>query len=114
MVVPKRTGYRTMVVEGSRFKWRFAGKLVVVPDGLSGRQVLEIDFGAYDTWLDMNDPASRPPWPAPVATPAFVAAAIAFALAHGWDTSVRGGRYRLKHTPETGFTSCTDRARGPA
>jgi hypothetical protein len=104
MTVPKKKGYRRIVVADRPFKWRFAKHIVVVPDGLSGRQVLDVDFGWFDGWLYMNDRSNRPPEFSPtVATPAFVASAIDFALKNGWSTDVRGGRFVLKYTQEEGF-----------
>ena len=47
MPPPGKQGYRGITVANRRFKWRFDERVVVVPDGLSGRQVLEIDFGWY-------------------------------------------------------------------
>jgi len=105
----EKKGYRGIVVAGRRFKWRFAEHIVVVPDGLSGRQVLDVDFGWFDGWLYTNDPVNRPPKFSPdVATPEFVAAAIEFALKNGWDTDVRGGRFLLKYTAEEGFHTPPD------
>jgi hypothetical protein len=103
MTVPKDKGYRGIVVANRRFNWRFAERIVVVPDGLSGRQVLEVDFGWFDEWLHVND-ANRPPAFSPsVATPAFVASAIEFALRNGWSTDIRGGRFLVTYSAEKGF-----------
>ena len=104
MSVPKNKGYRSITVANRRFKWRFADRVIVVPEGLSGRQVLEVDFGWFDHWLYANDRAAMPPEFSPkVATPAFVASAIEFALGNGWSTDVRGGRFLLKYTTDKGF-----------
>ena len=104
MTVPRNKGYRRIVVADRSFKWRFSDRVVVVPEGLSGRQVLEVDFGWFDTWLHVKDPARAPPPFSPkVASPAFVASAIEFALQNGWNTDVRGGRFKLKYSAEKGF-----------
>jgi len=108
MTVPKGKGYRRIVVGGRRFKWRFEDRIVVVPDGLAGRRVLDIDFGWFDCWLYVNDPTERPPEFSPqVATPAFVSSAIEFALKNGWNTDVRGGRFMLKYSADDGFQTST-------
>jgi hypothetical protein len=44
-----------------------------------------------------------------IATPAFVASAIEFALGHGWSTDVRGGRFLLRYTADKGFHLAADR-----
>jgi hypothetical protein len=104
MTVPKNKGYRGIVVTNRRFKWRFANRIVVVPDGLSGRQVLEVDFGWFDGWLYTNDRPNRPAELCPrVATPAFVASAIDFALRNGWNTDARGGRFLVTYVAGDGF-----------
>src|SRR5687768_4078103 len=93
-----------MSVAGRRFRWRFEGHIVVAPDGLSGRQVLDVDFGWSDPWIHMNDRTDHPPAASPrIVTPAFVAAAIEFALGNGWKTETRGGRFRVTHSAERGF-----------
>jgi len=108
MTVPKGKGYRRIVVGGRRFKWRFADRIVVVPDGLAGRRVLDIDFGWFDCWLYTNYPTEKPPAFSPqAATPAFVSSAIEFALKSGWDTDVRGGRFMLKYSADGGFQTAT-------
>ena len=45
---------------GRPFRWRFRNGIVVVPDGSSGRQVLEVDLGWIDRWLRVKafDPAA--------------------------------------------------------
>jgi hypothetical protein len=104
VTVPKKKGYRAIVVAGRSFKWRFIERIVVVPDGLAGRQVLEVDFGWFDEWLyRKHDPDTPPAYFPRVVTPSFVAAAIAFALDHGWGSGVRGGRFLLKYTVQEGF-----------
>jgi hypothetical protein len=109
MTVPSKRGYRRITVAGRRFKWRFAERIVVVEDGLSGRQVLEVDFGWFDRWLHVNDRDNMPPAFSPgVATPSFVATAIDFALKNGWDTAVRGGRFVLRYTSEEKFQRSPD------
>lgn len=81
----------------------------MVPVGPSGRQVLEVDFGWFDRWLYMNDRAAMPPDFSPeVASPAFVASAIEFALGNGWSSDVRGGRFLLKYTADKGFRVAGD------
>lgn len=104
MTVPKGKGYRQIIVAGRAFKWRFAKRIVIVPEG-AGRQVLEVDLGWFDKWLHANDQVDQPPAFAPLAiTPAFVAEAIAFAVKGGWDENARGGRLLLKYTAEQGFS----------
>ena len=109
MTVPKGKGYRRIVVGGRRFKWRFADRIVVVPDGLAGRQVLDMDFGWFDSWLYTIAPTKTPTAFSPrMVTPAFVASAIKFALQNGWNTDVRGGRFLLKYSEGSGFQSPTE------
>jgi hypothetical protein len=109
MTVPKNKGYRGIVVANRRFKWRFAERITVVPDGLSGRQVLEVDFGWFDEWLYARDDPNRPPEFSPsVATPAFVASAIDFALRNGWNTDVQGGRFLVTYSADKGFQMRAD------
>ena len=104
MTVPSGKGFRAIVVNGRSFKWRFVKRLIVVPDGLSGRQVLEVDLGWSDPWLEINDPKTTGSGRNPqIATPAFVAQAIAFALHAGWNAELRGGRFPVKYSTSTGF-----------
>jgi hypothetical protein len=104
MTVPRANGYRHIVVAGRSFKWRFSDRVVVVPVGPSGRQVLEIEFGWFDTWLYVRNPMEAPPPFSPkIAGPGFVASAIEFALQNGWRTDARGGRFRIRYRAETGF-----------
>jgi hypothetical protein len=104
VTVPKNKGYRAITVGTRRFRWRFDERVIVVPESLSGRQVLEVDFGWFDSWLYANNRANMPPEFTPqIATPAFVASAIAFALGNGWSTDVRGGRFLLKYNRDKGF-----------
>jgi hypothetical protein len=111
VTVPRTKGFRGIAVDGRPFRWRFAKVITVVPDGVSGRQVLEVDFGWFDIWLHANDRAGvRPVRAPPIATPAFVASAIHFALQNGWSTESRGGRFRIEHTAERGFQVSADRA----
>jgi hypothetical protein len=104
LAVHKRSGYRAITVSGRRFKWRFGGTVVVVPDGVRGRQILEIDFGWFDEWLYMNQPEKRPPQFSPaVATPGFVSKGIQFAIDNGWNTEKRGGKFLLRYSACGGF-----------
>ena len=104
MTTPKGKGYRSIVVAGRRFKWRFRDRVVVVPDGVSGRQVLEIDFGWFDVWLYVDGRVPAPPPFSPdVPTPAFVAQGIQFALTNGWNTDVCGGRFVVRYSTPDGF-----------
>lgn len=104
MTVPKSKGFRAIVVGNYRYMWRFSGHILVVPAGLSGRQVLEIDFGWFDGWLYASNAADRPPEFSPkVVTPSFVALAIDFALRNGWSTDLRGGRFVVNCRGANGF-----------
>src|SRR4051794_30928881 len=79
-----RGGLRPIVVEGHRFRWRFDGRLVVVPEVRSGPQLL-VDWG----WRDWWEPGGPGPEPR-VVPPRFVAEAIGFALSRGWRPTVSG------------------------
>jgi hypothetical protein len=65
-------GLRPIAVDGYRFRWRFDGRLVVIPEGRSGPQ-LRVEWGWRD-WLEPDGAGASPE----------VADAIRFALAHGW------------------------------
>ncbi len=89
---------RPIVVDGQRFRWRFDGRLVVIPEGRSGPQ-LRVEWGWGD-WLEPEDPGAEPE----IVTPRFVADAIRTALDLGWQVEksgpplhldVRGGRFRV-------------------
>jgi hypothetical protein len=67
-----------------RFRWRFDERLVIVPEGRSGPQ-LRIEWGWVD-WLGPDGPDPEPQ----VVTPRFVADAIRFALAQGWERDGNG------------------------
>jgi hypothetical protein len=71
-------GLRPITVEGRRFRWRFDERLVIVPEGRSG-PVVFVEWGWHD-WLEPEGPGPEPR----IVTPRFVAEAIAFALANGW------------------------------
>lgn len=77
-------GLRPIAVEGRLFRWRFDGRLVVVPEGRSG-PVLFVEWGWHD-WLEPEGPGPEPR----IVTPRLVAEAIAFALACGWQTEGTG------------------------
>ncbi len=71
-------GLRPIAVDGYQFRWRFDGRVVVIPEGRSGPQ-LRVEWGWRD-WLEPEGAGASPE----VVTPQFVAAAIRFALAHTW------------------------------
>lgn len=103
-----RRGFRTIVVGEHRLRWRFApgavdSALTVVGPG--GRLTVTLR-GWRDPWLALsgvtvdgatlslatsavNDP--------PIIGPGFVHAAVAHALAHGWDPQARGAAMALAH-----------------
>ena len=78
-------GLRRIVVDGVPYRWRFDGRLVVIPADRSGPQ-LYVEWG----WRDWLEPGGRGAEPY-VVTPGFVAEAIRFGVAHGW-LAVGGGR----------------------
>lgn len=91
-------GLRPIKVQGERFRWRFDGRLVVIPEGRSGPQ-LHIHWG----WRDWLEPEGGGPEPR-VVTLRFVAEAIGLALASGWQPArdrvplsifYRDGRFSL-------------------
>jgi hypothetical protein len=84
-----RGGFRPMTVEGQRYRWRFDGRLVVVPRGRSGPP-LRVDWD----WRDWLEPEGAGPEPR-VVTPRFVAEAIGFALTHGWKPEEAGPPFLL-------------------
>jgi hypothetical protein len=84
-------GLRPITVEGRRFRWRFDGRLVIVPEGRSGPQ-LRIDWG----WRDWLEPQGVGPEPNVVA-PRFVAEAIGFALSRGWQPTSTGSSLSLDY-----------------
>ncbi len=73
---------RRIAVDGYRFRWRFDGRLVVIPEGRSGPQ-LYVEWGWRD-WLEPEGTGRSPS----IVTPRFVADAIRFALSHGWDCAL--------------------------
>jgi hypothetical protein len=84
-------GLRKIVVEGRRFRWRFNDRIVVVPEGRSGPP-LYVDWG----WEDCLEAGGRGPGPV-IVTPRFVAEAIAFALASGWQPDGHRRPFRLDY-----------------
>jgi hypothetical protein len=93
-------GLRPITVDGRCFRWRFDGRLVVIPADRSGPQ-LRVDWG----WRDWLEPEGRGPEPS-VVTPSFVAEAVRFALANGWQPERTGPPFRL------GFGACCFRVTG--
>ena len=65
--------------------------VVVIPADRSGPQ-LRVRWGWRDFWLEPPHGAGPEPQ---VVTPRFVAAAIRFALAHGWEPDVNGPPFLL-------------------
>ena len=82
-------GLRPITVEGQRFRWRFDGRLVVLPEGRSSPQ-LRVEWGWRD-WLEREGAGHEPM----VVTPRFVADAIGFALSRGWQPAVAGSPFSL-------------------
>lgn len=80
---------RRIMVDGQPFRWRFDSVLVVIPARRSGPQ-LYVDWGWRD-WLEPGGSGQEPS----VVTPRFVAAAIRFALAQGWQPTVSGSPWRI-------------------
>ena len=84
MAISKK-GFRTIVVEGKTYAWKFKEKIVILNEEQEG-SLLVVDFGWYDPWLYANDPKNKPPEFEPkTVTPKFVAACIAYALEQGWE-----------------------------
>lgn len=77
---------RPIRVDGLQLRWRFDGRLVIIPAGRSSPQLV-VDWNWQD-WLEPEGPGEEPS----VVTPRFVAAAVRFALAHGWQPSSSGSR----------------------
>jgi hypothetical protein len=86
---PLAQSFRSMVVDKHQLRWRFDERVVVIPADRSGPQ-LYVDWGWQD-WLEPEGPRPEPL----VVTPRFVAAAIQFALAHGWQPFAGGQPLRL-------------------
>lgn len=80
---------RPITVDGVRLRWRFDGRLVVVPADRSGPQ-LYVDWG----WVEWFEPGGLDVDPM-IVTPRFVASAVRFALSHGWEPSRNGAPVRL-------------------
>jgi hypothetical protein len=95
------TALRVIAVEGRRFRWRFDERLVVVPIDRSG-PALFVEWGWHD-WLEPDGPGPEPR----VVTPRFVAEAIAFALAHGWQPEENGASLLLDYD-RNGFRMLTN------
>jgi hypothetical protein len=74
-----RGGLRPILVSGRRFRWRFNGRVVVIPAERSGPQ-LYVEWGWKD-WLEPEGQGNSPM----VVSPDFVAAAVLFALGSGWE-----------------------------
>lgn len=83
------TGLRRIVVEHRTFRWRFDGQIVVIPEARSSPQLV-VAWG-WEDWLEPNSTPAEPQ----VVTPRFVAAAIRFALAKGWNPGTSGPRFRI-------------------
>jgi hypothetical protein len=92
-------GLRPITVDGTRYRWRFDGRLVVIPADRGGPQ-LYVDWGWRD-WLEREGPGAEPLW----VTPRFVAEAIRFAREHGWPSS-DGRPFRVWYQDGT-FTPTT-------
>lgn len=92
---------RPITVDGHRLRWRFDGHLVVIPEGRSG-PTLRVDWGWRD-WLEPDGPGEEPR----IVTPAFVAQAARFALAHGWNPAENGPPLKLDYGP-AGFRLADD------
>jgi hypothetical protein len=82
-------GLRPITVEGTRYRWRFNGRLVVIPRDRSSPQ-LTVDWG----WQDWLEPGVQSKDPL-VVTPSFVDAAIRFAIANGWKPETNGAPFQL-------------------
>lgn len=110
MALPRRKGLRPITVGGQRFRWRFDGIVLILPDGTTGRRPLHLDFGWTDPYLVswQSLPENEPQ----TVTPAFVAAAIEYALTHGWDTAAHGGRFLLRYNKEVGFHAPRNQSSG--
>ena len=74
-------GLRPITVDGQKFRWRFNERLVVIQAGTSSPQLV-VDWGWKD-WLGPEGIGGNEPL---IVTPKFVAAAIRFALANGWQS----------------------------
>lgn len=86
---------RPITVDGARYRWRFDGRLVVVPGDRSGPP-LYVDWGWRD-WLEADGPGADPQ----VVTPGFVAAAVRFAATLGWPAPAGGPPVRVEFQADT-------------
>jgi len=82
-------GMRSITVGNVQFRWRFDERLVVIPKSQSSLP-LDVDWGWQD-WLEPEGPGPAPQ----IVTPQFVAQAIDFALANGWQPQLHGPPIRL-------------------
>jgi hypothetical protein len=73
-----RAGFRKIIVQGQGYRWRFDGRLVVIPAAHSGPP-LYVAWGWRD-WLEPEGLGNEPM----IVTPRFVASVIRFALGYGW------------------------------
>jgi hypothetical protein len=80
---------RRIIVDGVSYRWRFDDVLVVIPGDSSSPQ-LYVDWGWRD-WVEPDGPGAKPL----IVTPRFVADAVRFAVAHGWQSSEVGRPLRL-------------------
>jgi hypothetical protein len=80
---------RPIAVAGQRFRWRFDEYLVVIPQGRSSPQ-LRVEWGWRD-WLEPEGAGAEPH----IVTPRFVADAVSFALAQGWQPAVLGSPFEV-------------------
>ncbi len=80
---------RPITVDGVRFRWRFDGRLVVIPAGRSGPP-LYAEWGWRD-WLEPEGAGAEPS----VVTPRLVAATVRFAGTLGWPSPAGGPPVQL-------------------
>ncbi|MCA8912358.1 MAG: N-acetyltransferase [Planctomycetes bacterium] len=97
----KRRGYSPIVVDGEHLAWRVSSEhnvdygfvsLTVRSDSNAGCRLV-VDFGGVDVWL--NPQLGRVPT---IVKPAFVAQAVQFARAKGWDPIAHQDPFRIRWT----------------
>jgi hypothetical protein len=98
----KAKGYRSITVEGVRYRWRFVtgkdkGTVTLQGDDPSGQQAIVTSRSWSDPWLSLSDGKAK----AFAVAPKLVRELILLALAKGWKPGKRGKTFKCEPKPST-------------